>query len=173
MRSLVLALLLASAPAAAAAQSSPRSLSLEVGFTRDSSEALGDRAPVALCAAWWLTGGLDATLRVGWGFAARTVGRGADGSFEAGVGLRYGIATWPALRLQLLADLAFVQVLGAPAWERWTSDSGVRLGGGAALELFFARDLSLGLAARATELALASGDGGPGLALSLGISAHY
>jgi hypothetical protein len=173
MRPLALSLLLASAPAAAAAQGGPRCLSLELGFTRDSAEELGDRAPVALSTAWWLTGDLDATARVTWGFASRTGGRRAAGSFEAVAGLRYALGTLSVLRPQLVVDLAFVQVFGAPAAESWTSDSGVRLGAGAALEVFFARELSLSLTARATELALVSGDGGPGLAVALGVAAYF
>ena len=173
MRLLALALLLASAPAAATAQSGTRCLSLELGFTRDSADTLGERTPVALSVAWWLTDDLDATARVAWGFASRTGDRGAAGSFEAGAGLRYTLGTLSVLRPQLVVDLAFVQVLGAPAAEFWTSDSGLRLGAGLALEVFFARELSLSLIARATELALVSGDGGPGLAVGLGVAAYF
>ncbi len=173
MRLPALTLLLALAPGAAAAQSAPRSLALELGFSSDSAELLGGRAPVALSVAWWLTSDLDATARVAWAFAARTGGRAADGSFEAGGGVRYSLANWASLRPQLVADVAFVQVLGAPRSEVWMSDAGVRLAAGAALEIFFARDLSLNLMARATELALASGDGGPGLAFSVGVAAYF
>jgi hypothetical protein len=172
MRPLALALLVLSAPAVAAAQSAPRSLALELGFARDSSDALGDRAPVALLATWWLTGDLDATARIAWGFAARTSGRAAA-SFEAGVGLRHALVTWRAVRPQVVADVAFVQVLGTPASEAWAADSGVRAGVGVALEVFLARDVSLSLTARVTELALASGEGGPGLATALGLAAYF
>jgi hypothetical protein len=173
MRLLALTLLLATVPGAAAAQSSPRSLALELGFASDSAEVLGTRTPVALSAAWWLTGNLDAVARVAWGFAARSGGRRADGSFEVGGGVRCSLATWGALRPELVADIAFVQAFGTPGTELWASDSGVRLGAGAALEFFFARDLALGMAARATELALVSGAGGPGLAFSGGIAVYF
>jgi hypothetical protein len=173
MRSLALLLVLAVAPTGAAAQSSPRSLGLELGVTRDSVAAMGDRAPVALSATWWLTGDLDATARVAWGFAARTEGRAADGSFEAGLGLRCGLASWSILRPQLLANAAFVQVASWAASTPWASDSGVRLSAGMALEAFLARDLSLSLAGEASQLMLFSEGGGPGLGLALRIGAYF
>jgi hypothetical protein len=173
MRSLALLLVLAVAPTGAAAQSSPRSLGLELGLTRDSVAAMGDRAPVALSATWWLTGDLDATARVAWGFAARTEGRGADGSFEAGLGLRCGLASWSILRPQLLANAAFVQVASWAASTPWVSDSGARLSAGMALETFLARDLSLSLAVEASQLMLFSEGGGPGLGLAMRIGAYF
>ncbi len=173
MRCLALAVLLASAPVAASGQSAPRSLSIELGFTHDSWTTLGDGAPVALSYTSWITGDLDATARVAWGFAARTGGRAAAGSFEAGAGLRQGIASWGAVRAQLLADLSLVQVLGAPGPAPWTSESGVRVGGGVAVETFLARDLALGFTARATHLATWSGEGGPGAALGISLGAYF
>ena len=173
MRPLVLAVLLAAVPRLAAAQVAPRSIGLELGFTRDSSAALGDRAPVALTAAWWIMGDLDATARVAWGFASRTSVREAAGSLEAGAGLRFGLARWHVLRPQVVADLAFVHVFGATPSEARASDSGVRVGAGAAMELFLGRDVSVSLGAKVTELALASGDGGSGIALAMGLAAYF
>ncbi len=166
-------LLLASAPGAVAAQEGRRSLAFELGFSRDSATALGGRVPVALSTTWWLTGDLDASARGAWTFEPRPAGRAADASFEGGAGLRYAVATWGPLRAQALAEVAFVQVLGVPGAELWASDSGVRAGGGAALELFFSRDLSLSFVARASHLALFSGGGGPSMALALGVSAYF
>ena len=142
-------------------------------MTRDSVAAVGDRVPVALSATWWLSGDLDATARVSWGFAARTDGRGADGSFEAGLGLRYGVGSWSILRPQILANAAFVQVASWTASTPWTSDSGVRLAAGASLEAFLARDFSFSLVAEASELVLFSEGGGPGLGLALRIGAYF
>jgi hypothetical protein len=173
MRPLAIALLIGALPAVAAGQSAPRSLSLELGFARDSAAPLGERAPVALAAAWWLTGELDATARVAWAFAARTSDRAAASSFEAGMGLRYGVARWAALRPQLVADLAFVHVFDPPTSEAWASDSGVRVGAGVGLEIFFARDVSLTFSARMSELALVSGDGGLGGAVALAAAAYF
>ena len=173
MRTLALLLVLASVPVTAAAQGGQQSLALEVGFARDSVELLGGASPVALCWTSWLTGDLDATARVQWAFAARPDVRAADGSFEAGAGLRYSVATWGAVRAQLVADLAFVQVLGAPGPETSTSGSGVRLAGGGAFEIFFARDLSLSLVARATEVVLVSGEYGPGLTVAVGMAMYF
>ena len=173
MRPLALAVFLALVPTIPTAQVAPRSLGLELGFTHDSFEALGARAPLALTAAWWLIDDLGVTARLAWGFASRTSVREAAGSFEAGAGLRYGLSRSQVLRPQLVADVAFVQVLAAPTSEAWTSDSGVRVGAGAALEIFVARDVSLTFTARLTELALGSGDGGPGTALSMGLAAWF
>ena len=173
MRALALAVLLASAPAAADAQLAPRSLALELGFARDSAAALGERAPVALAATWWLAGEIDATARVAWAFAPRTGDRAAASSFEAGAGVRYGVARWPALRLQVVVELGFVHVLDAPRLDGWTSDSGVRAGLGAALEVFLARDVSLSFTGRLTDLALASGDGGAGASLATALAVYF
>ncbi len=169
MRILILAALLLLAPGLSLAQSSPRSLALELGFSSDSAAALGSRSPVALVASWWLTGDLDATARAAWAFASRTQDRAADDSFEAGAGLRYGLARWSSLRPQVLAELSFVQVLpsalAAPA-------SGLRLGAGAALEAFLGRDVSLTLILGASRLFLAEG-GGIGLAASLRAGVYF
>jgi len=169
MRILILAALLLLAPGLSRAQSSSRSLALELGFSSDSAAALGSRSPVALVASWWLTGDLDVTARAAWAFASRTQDRAADDSFEAGAGLRYGLARWSSLRPQVLAELSFVQILpsalAAPA-------SGLRLGAGAALEAFLGRDVSLTLVLGASRLVLAEG-GGTGLAASLRAGAYF
>ena len=169
MRTLFLAALLLLVPGFPRAQSSPRSLALELGFSSDSAAALGSRSPFALVASWWLTGDLDVTARAAWAFASRTQDRAADDSFEAGTGLRYGLARWSSLRPQVLAELSFVQVLpsalAAPA-------SGVRLGAGAALEAFLGRDVSLTLVLGASRVFLAEGSG-TGLAASLRAGAYF
>jgi hypothetical protein len=169
MRTLALAALLLLSPALSRAQTSPRSLALELGLSNDSAAALGSRSPVALVASWWLAGDLDATARAAWAFASRTQDRAADDSFEAGAGLRYGLARWSSLRPQVLAELSFVQVLpsalAAPA-------SGLRLGAGAALEAFLGRDVSLTLVLGASRLFLVEG-GGLGLAASLRAGAYF
>jgi len=169
MRSRSVALLLALAPLAAAAQVAPRSLSLELGITRDSAPALASRVPVALVATWWLAGDLDATARAGWSFAPRTEGRAADGSFEAGMGLRQAVARWGLLRPQLVGDVAFVQA-GSPLF---TAAAGVRVGAGVAIEAFVGRDLPVSLVAEASELLLTSGEGGPALSLALRVGACF
>ena len=173
MRPLALAVILSVLPRSAASQVAPRSIGLELGFTRDSSAVLGDRAPIALTAAWWLTGELDATARVGWGFASRTSVRAAAASLEAGAGLRWGLARWSAVRPQLLAEVAFVDALDAPPSAAGESDYGVRFAAGAAVELFLTRDLSASLSAKATELGLAGGDGGPGVAVAMGFATYF
>jgi hypothetical protein len=169
MRNLSLAALLLFAPALARAQSSPRSLAVELGFSNDSAAALGARSPVALVASWWLAGDLDATARASWAFASRTQDRAADDSFEAGAGLRYGLARWSSLRPQVLAELSFVQILpsalAAPA-------SGVRFGASAALEAFLGNDVSLTLVLGASRLFLVEGSGF-GLAASLRAGAYF
>jgi hypothetical protein len=170
MRSLLVTLLLALAPLPAAAQLAPRSLALELAFRRDSSPALGSRVPLSLVATWWLVGDLDATARAGWAFAPRTGDRGADGSFEAGLGLRQGLARWGPVRPELVADAAFVQVtrsaLSGVA-------AGLRLGLGAGLTAFLARDLSLGIVAEASELLLATDEGGPAVSVAVRFGACF
>ena len=169
MRNLLLAALLLLAPGLTRAQPFPRSLALELGFSNDSAAALGSRSPVALIAGWWLTGELDATARAAWAFASRTQDRAADDSFEAGAGLRYGLARWSSLRPQVFAELSFVQVLPSALAE---SGSGLRLGAGAGLEAFLGRDVLLTLVLGASRLFLAAG-GGTGLAASLRASAYF
>ncbi len=173
MRSLALSFLLALVPLGAAAQSSTLSVAMEAGLTRDSVAVMGDRTRLALFATRWLTGELDASARVAWGFAARTDGRAADGSFEAGAGLRYGLTTSSTLRPELLVSASFVQVMGRPGSVAWTSDWGVRLGAGAALEAFLVRDLSLSLVAEASQLMLSTEGGGPGLGIGLRAAAYF
>jgi len=167
--SLALALVVALAPLPAAAQVASRSVSLELGITRDSAPVLASRVPVALVATWWLVGDLDATARASWSFAPRTQGRAADGSFEAGLGLRQAVARWGFLRPQLVGDVAFVQA-GSPLF---MAAAGLRLGAGVALEAFVGLDLPVSLVAEASELLLTSGEGGPALSLALRVGACF
>ncbi len=169
MRLHLAALLAALAPACAAGQTAPRSLAVEVAFSNDSAAALGSRAPVALVGSWWLAGELDATARLAWASAARTGGRAADSAYEAGLGLRYGLARWASLRPQVTLDAALVEVAAGAIWG---GDSGLRLGVGLGLEAFLARDLSLALVLQGSELLLPSG-GGLGAAASLRGSFYF
>ena len=149
MRPLPVTLLLALAPAAAAAQPFAHSVGLELGVSHDSAGPIGDRMPLALSASWWLIGDLDVTARVAWGFALRTAGCAADGPLEAGAGLRYSLAGLGAVRPQLAVGAAYVL-----AWDaRGPGGSdGVRLEGGVGLEWLLTRELGLALLARASAL---------------------
>ena len=169
MRTLALAALLLLFPSLSRAQTSPRSLALELGFSSDSATALGSRSPVALVASWWLAGDLDATARAAWAFASRTQDRAADDSFEAGGGLRYTLVRWSSLRPQVLAELSFVQVLPSALAQ---PASGLRVGAGAGLEAFLGREVSLTLVLGASRLFLAEG-GGTGVAASLRAGAYF
>lgn len=168
MRSLTLAALLTLAPGAARAQLAPRSIALELGFTRESAPALGDRAPLALAASWWIADELDLTARAAFGFAARTEGRAAGALYEAEFGLRRTFGAGP-VRPFAAIDAAFLQAsTGQPfAWEQ-----GLRLAASAGLEVFPARDLSVAVAAAGSEALLASGSG-PSIGLALRVTGYF
>jgi hypothetical protein len=155
MRSFALAGLLALLPSTGRAQLAPRSVALEVGFRRESLASLGDQAPVALAASWWIADGLDLEARVSFAAVVRTGGRAADDLYEAGLGLRRVLGAG-ALRPFAAVDLAFLQASTGPllGWEQ-----GVRLGASAGVEAFVAGDLSLAAAAQACEALLSSGSG--------------
>ena len=168
MRSLALSALLTLAPAAAGAQLAPRSIALELGFTRESAPALGDRAPLALAASWWIAEDADLTARVAFGFAARTAGRAAGALYEAGFGLRRTFGGG-AVRPFAAVDAAFLQASAGPtlAWEQ-----GLRLAASAGLEVFPARDLSVAVAAAGGEALLASGSG-PSVGVTVRLAGYF
>jgi hypothetical protein len=154
MRSITLAAILSLWPAHALAQLAPRSMALELGFAHDSAPALGERTPVALVATWWLSGPLDAVLRVAWRAAWQTDVRGPD-SFEAGAGLRYTLGG-NAVRPQLLGTVSLLEVLpGAVA----TGETGARLSVGAGLEVFLLRDVFASVVGEVSAAMLPSGSG--------------
>ena len=170
MRSLPLSLLLALAPAGAGAQPFARSIGLETGFAHDSAARLGGRVPLALTGGWWLVGELDVTVRVSWGFALRTDGRGTDGPFEAGAGLRYSLPGWGELRPQLSLAASYVLASGPPGIG---ASDGVRLEGGVGLEAFVTRELAVALFARASALWLDAEGWGHGFGGGLGLAYYF
>jgi hypothetical protein len=167
MRPLTLAAILSLYPAMAGAQLAPRSLALDVGLSRDSAPALGERTPVALVATWWLVGPVDAMLRVAWRTAWKTDVRGAD-SFEAGAGLRYTLAG-TTVRPQLFASVSLLEVLpGSSAPE----ETGARLSVGAGLEVFLVRDVFAAAVGEGSVAALPSGSGA-GLSVTLRLGVYF
>jgi hypothetical protein len=156
-------------PALAGAQSAPRSIALEGGAAVQSGGSPPLVTPVALRASWWIAERLDLTARVGWAFAARTEGRGADLVLEAGGGLRF-IRSGRSLRPFALADLAAVQVL-AP--EALGSEAGARLRTGGGIDWFFARDLALGAEAVVGGTVLLSGRATLGAGVELHVEAYF
>jgi hypothetical protein len=169
MRLLSVVVLLALTPATASAQRPPRSVALEVGFSHDSADPLGDLAPVALGATWWLVGDLDATARLAWAFAPRTGVRGPDTVFEADVGLRQGLAKRPPFRFDAGIEIGWVQAVGAAP----TRSGGVRLGAGLWVEVFLSRDVALGLVGTLGQVVLASAEGGPCAGVRVRVAAYF
>ena len=149
MRPLLLVALALSAPSAARAQLPPRSLGLELGFSRDLGASGPDRAPVSLSATWWIADDLDLTARGGSAFAWRSEVRPADPCFEAALGFRRRLAGTGRMRVHLVLDVVFVRAPGAVGLEpsalpaSTPPDSGLALAAGAALELFAGRDVSV------------------------------
>jgi hypothetical protein len=162
------ALVLTLLPAAAAAQAAPRSLAVELGWSRDSAAALGARMPMALAASWWIGGELDATARLAWSSAPRTDGRATALVYEATAGVRYVVAPWRSVRPQLGVEAAVVQVASAG----WGADLGLRLAGVAGVEAFIDQGFFLGLAVRASEVVL-RGDGGVGAGVFVRGGAYF
>jgi hypothetical protein len=155
MRPLAAAALVALAPVATLAQLAPRSVALELGYTRDSAPALGATAPVGVAASWWIADDLDLTARAAYAFAARTSGRGADAVYEAGLGVRRSFGGG-RLRPYAALEAAWLLTCAGAICGR---EQGVRASAGAGLEIFVARDLSLALGASAGGALLASGAG--------------
>jgi hypothetical protein len=156
-------------PVVARAQSAPRSIALESGASLQSGGFAALVTPVALRASWWIADRVDLTARVGWAFAPRTEGRGADLVLEAGGGLRFSLAD-RALRPFVLADVAAVQIF-AP--EALGSEAGARLRTGGGIDWFFARDLALGAAALVGGTALLSGRATIGAGVELHVEAYF
>ncbi|MFL5263058.1 MAG: hypothetical protein ACJ79R_11640 [Anaeromyxobacteraceae bacterium] len=156
-------------PALARAQSAPRSIALQSGAAVQSGGSAALVTPIALRAAWWIAERVDVTARVGWAFAARTEGRGADLVLEAGGGLRLALSE-RALRPFALADVSAVQVL-AP--EALGSEAGARLRTGGGIDWFFAPDLALGAEAMVGGTVLLSGRATLGAGLELHVEAYF
>jgi hypothetical protein len=169
MRSLALAVAVAAIPSLASAQIAPRSLALEVGIAREIGSGAALRAPVALAASWWIGERLDLTARVGWASAARTDGRAADTSADVGGGLRWTLGAAP-FRTALLTDIAVVKVLGRSLVD---GDGGLRARAGGSVDLFFARDLALGVAMTAGAALLSSGTSRAEVGLALRVEGYF
>ncbi len=130
------AALLAAAPARA--QLSNQAIALESGISAGFGAGAGAHAPVAIAAARWLEGDVDAIVRVALGSARETAGRGAAAYARATAGLRWSLGA-DAVRPQLHLDVGARTARGeAPRYEA---------GAAAGIEVFVARDL--GLSARA------------------------
>ncbi|BDG06788.1 hypothetical protein [Anaeromyxobacter oryzae] len=157
MRTLLLlsAALLALAAAPARAQLSTRMIALESGASTPLGSGPGAHAPAAVAAALWLDGDLDLVLRLALGTAPRTSGRPAAGWMAGTAALRWSLAPGP-LRPQLLVEAGWTRGRGPGGANR------LALGGGGALEWFYARDLSVALAA-----AVRRAPAGPGARLDL------
>jgi hypothetical protein len=143
MRTLTtLALLnLAALPAAAGAQRSNHSISLESGV----AAAAGLRTvPLALGASRWLDGDVHLVARLAFEDAPRTAGRAAAPALAGTAGLAWAPGTGP-VRPRLLVEAGFVR-RGSPGHVRGHG----AFGAGGALEWFLARDVALqaGVAAR-------------------------
>ncbi len=172
MRTILLALFCLSVPRLAAGQLAPRSIAIELGMAGETGAALPSAVPVALLASWAVDERLDVVLRAAWRAGQRTSGRETDALVEAGPGLRLALAGG-ALRPELVADLAVIQRL--PGLFEATA-TGIRLGGGAGVELFFAADLSLAAVGEATVTAMSLAQGarsGAGLLGTLRLAAYF
>ncbi len=141
MRTLLLlsASLLALAASPARAQLSPRMIALESGVSARFGPGAGACWPGAVSAAVWLDGDLDLVLRLEFGTAPRTTDRPADRWLAGTGGLRWSFAPGP-LRPQLFVEAGWVR------GQRGAADR-LALGAGGGLEWFYARDLSVAVAA--------------------------
>jgi hypothetical protein len=158
LAALPLALLLAAPPARA--QLSNRFVGVEAGVFAPLSERGSAGLPIAVAAGFWLEGDLDLVARVAWASGGRTSGHGAASMLLPSVGVRWSVLPAP-LRLQLLAEVGWVQRLGGEGGAAITGAAGF------GLEAFVARDLGVGVrfALRATGGAGASAEGAAGVTL--------
>jgi hypothetical protein len=136
-RLLVPALLLAAA-APAAAQLSNRSISVESGLSTPLAASRGAAPALALAAAAWLDGPVEAVARVGAGVAAEPGGRAAARALSGTAGLRVSLLPDP-LRPQLGVEVGWARVSAASG----AADDRLAFGVTAGLEWFPARDLAL------------------------------
>jgi hypothetical protein len=152
-------LLLAAGPTAA--QYANRSVALEGGLAAPLRGGAVRPAPVAVSAALWVEGAVDATFRLAWTTAPRTGERGTDAWVAGTLGLRCSLADGP-VRPQLFAEAGWSR----SAWRR----DRFTVGAGAGLEWFFAPDLAL--AARGALRRASTGEGW-GLEATLGAAFYF
>jgi len=151
---LPVSILLAAAPARA--QLSNRFLRVEAGVLAPLDGA-GDPTPsLAVAAGLWLGGDLDLVARVAWASRSRTPGREADGALLPSVGLRWCPGS-SSVRPEVHAEVGWTEPVGL-------AGGGLFAGMGLGLEVFPARDLSLGIGAALRAGAV------PGTSAEIGIS---
>jgi hypothetical protein len=164
MRAIHLAVLagLLSSAAPAAAQLSNRAIAVESGASAPLSGEDGARPLLALAAAAWLDGALDATARVSFADGPKTAGRAPVTTASGTVGLRASLLPDP-VRPQLGLEIGWARVDGAD----WAEDR-LALAATVGLEWFPARDLSA-----AARGALRAAGGALSMELTLGLAAYF
>jgi hypothetical protein len=125
----------------AAAQLSNRSIAVETGVSAPLAASAGAGPALAVAAAAWLEGPVEAVARVGIGVAAESRGRTAARALSGTAGLRVSLLPDP-LRPQLGVEVGWARVEAATGAEDRFAYAAT-----AGLEWFPTRDL--GLAARA------------------------